>query len=70
MQRSAYFREAGRLSNVFGERLDAVREFLEADPELRQPGAYDKYWDLENAAQTAAGEWTNFCAKERPLIDR
>lgn len=69
MKRSAYFREAGRLSNVFGEKLDAVKEFLAADPDLKADGAYETYWELENQAQTAAGEWSNFCAKERPLIE-
>lgn len=68
MKRSEYFREASRLSDVFGEKLDAVKAFLQNDPELKGPDAYDRYWELENEAQTAAGEWSNFCSRERPLI--
>jgi len=69
MKRGAYFREANRLSNVFGEKLDELKKFWDADPELKGDGAYEKYWELQNAAQAAAGEWTDFCAKERHLIE-
>lgn len=68
MKRRDYFIEANRLSNVFGEKMDAARAFRENDPELEATGALDKYWELENAASAAAGEWTNFCAEQRPLI--
>ncbi|MCQ2994050.1 hypothetical protein NLO95_07965 [Pseudomonas syringae] len=68
MKRREYFVEANRLSNAFGVKMDAVKAFWDNDPELKAPGALDKYWELESEAQSAAGEWSNFCAKERPLV--
>lgn len=68
MKRREYFVEASRLSNAFGQKMDAVEAFLENDPELKEPGALDRYWELENDAQAAAGKWMNFCAENRPLI--
>ncbi|QVX13227.1 hypothetical protein SAMN05216596_101977 [Pseudomonas congelans] len=68
MKRREYFLEANRLSNIFGEKMDAAKAFLENDPELEAPSALEKYWELESAASAAAGKWTNFCAEQRPLI--
>ncbi|KFF43698.1 hypothetical protein JH25_07910 [Pseudomonas sp. BRG-100] len=68
MKRHEYFVEASRLSNSFGQKMEAVEAFLEKDPELKEPGALDKYWELENEAQAAAGQWVRFCSENRPLI--
>ena len=68
MNRREYFEECSRLSSVFGEKLDAVDAHLAADPDLQQEGAYEKYWDLQNEAATAAMAWTDYCALHRESI--
>lgn len=68
MNRREYFEECSRLSKEFGEKLDAVDTLLASDPELQQDGAYEKYWDLQSEASTAAMAWTDYCAEHRDKI--
>lgn len=69
MKRRDYFIECNRLSNVFSEKHEAVQAHLENDPNLEGEGSYEKYWDLQNEASTAAIAWTNFCAEHRSSLE-
>lgn len=66
MTKLEYFDRCRELSDECAKKFHAVRELLKEDSELSNEGAYDKYWDLQNAATTASLQWSNFCTNNKP----
>jgi hypothetical protein len=66
MSNKEYFDRCREYSDDLAEKLEAVRKLLKEDPELEAEGAYDKYWDLHNAATTVSMQWQDFCANNKP----
>jgi len=58
--------EIERLSAEFQSKIDAVDKQLKDDPDLGAEGAYEKYWELQNAAASAAVEWQQYCSSIKP----
>lgn len=61
-----YFDRCREFSDECSEKFKAVKELLSQDPELTGAGAYEKYWELHNAATTASLQWGNFCTNNKP----
>ncbi|TFF38130.1 hypothetical protein [Pseudomonas sp. RIT623] len=66
MTNREYFDKCREYSDRVAEKSKETRELLDSDPELSGEGAYEKYWDLHNAATTASLEWVNFCTNNKP----
>ena len=66
MTNREYYDKCRAFSDEVGKNSKAAKELLENDPELAGEGAYEKYWELYNAATTASLAWVDFCTNNKP----
>lgn len=65
-----YLEECRRLSDDFGEKKRVADQHLVDHPGLPDDESYEKYWDLQNAATTAAINWQRYCDENRSRVKR
>ncbi|MCY1463642.1 hypothetical protein D9M71_815640 [compost metagenome] len=70
MTRKEYYLECRRLSAVFGEKVQAVNDFLALEPDLSYDDVLSQLWELQDEATRASHEWTSFCETYRGKLDR
>lgn len=66
MTNQEYYDRCRAFSDVCASKFKAIRDLLEEDPQLNADGAYEKYWELHNAATTASLQWGEFCTNNKP----
>jgi hypothetical protein len=64
---SDYWVRVSELSDDFAAKKNAADEYWKEHPELNGEGERDEYWNLQNAAMTAAIRWQEYCTANKHL---
>jgi hypothetical protein len=64
---SEYWVHVAELSDDFAEKKKRADEFFRDHPSLEGEGERDQYWELQNAAMTAAIRWQEYCTANKHL---
>jgi len=62
-----YLVRVAELSDDFAAKKKAADEYFEEHPELAGEGEREEFWNLQNAAMTAAISWQQYCEANKHL---